>query len=793
MANLIVFQLTGDFTSGFQVTLEAFLKNNSFDGRKRIQLPPEPQLLQTLTSWQQEYRKWGANKRIKVKKVIRSKSTGKNLSFYGQQLVDQFQFWLSSPRFQELNSWVYARLNHQESARILISADNQKLHQLPWHQWEVIQDRPNIAIAVSKLDFKGISQQPKNISIAKSQVRILAIFGNSQNIDVKHDLKTLKTLDNTHLKPLFEPSREELFKYLWSESWDIVFFAGHSETINGQGIIHLNRREVLSIKDLKYAFKKAIDNGLKLAIFNSCDGLGLAYALGELSIPQLIVMREPIIDRVAHKFLDFFISEYSNGEPLHIATRKARERLQALESEYPYSSWLPVLYQNQATPALSWSELISSPEENVPKLTPINYLAYSMVGILAIGLSWLFSVSGLLQNQELNSYDHALSLKPIEPKDQRVLIVTIDDQDINYQDQQKMIRKGSLADQALAELLTKVKPYQPIAIASDIVHDFPYQPEFRSNILGHDNFITICRIRIDEKRDTLSPPPQINLEQIGFSNIALDQDGVIRRHILGMAPFPDNKNCQSQVSLGLTMAIRYLDYLALTNNQQQRYPRSQAKNKQIKIGEVVFPQLSANSGAYQLDKQENLGYKILLNARNTPFTTISLRKLLQENSSQQLKSLISGKIIFIGVDSINSDRYHISGSKKIANEKVQGVVIHAQAASQIISAVLDQRKLIRWSSNRTEFLWISFWSVIGLSITGLTYLKSLQKYRLVIVASLTTAIALFILYSIFIGLLIFYSYWIPIIAPSLALLLSTTGGLWLRSVEISQQNLVTKQ
>jgi hypothetical protein len=53
--------------------------------------------------------------------------------------------------------------------------------------------------------------------------------------------------------------------------------------------------------------KRAITQGLKLAIFNSCDGLGLADYLTDLQIPQTIFMREPVPDRVAHEFLKNFL------------------------------------------------------------------------------------------------------------------------------------------------------------------------------------------------------------------------------------------------------------------------------------------------------------------------------------------------------------------------------------------------------------------------------------------------------------------------------------------------------
>jgi hypothetical protein len=87
-----------------------------------------------------------------------------------------------------------------------------------------------------------------------------------------------------------------------------LFFAGHSETDNNQGKIWINKTQYLTIEDLKYGLRKAIRSGLQLAIFNSCDGLGLGFDLAELNIPQIIVMREPIPDAVAQEFLKYFLT-----------------------------------------------------------------------------------------------------------------------------------------------------------------------------------------------------------------------------------------------------------------------------------------------------------------------------------------------------------------------------------------------------------------------------------------------------------------------------------------------------
>src|SRR4028118_2377222 len=197
------------------------------------------------------------------------------------------------------------------------------LRKLPWHLWDLFERRPNAEFSISA---KYALQTPD----LKRPVKILAILGGNEGIDTTEDLDILKKLPKAKVTVLEQPRREKLNDQLWEQPWDILFFAGHSSSQEGgnSGVIQLNDTESLSLTQLRYALTIAIRNGLKLAIFNSCDGLGLAKELADLQIPQAIVMREPVPDRVAQKFLQHFLKYFSKGESFYLAVRQAREKLQ---------------------------------------------------------------------------------------------------------------------------------------------------------------------------------------------------------------------------------------------------------------------------------------------------------------------------------------------------------------------------------------------------------------------------------------------------------------------------------
>jgi tetratricopeptide (TPR) repeat protein len=130
----------------------------------------------------------------------------------------------------------------------------------------------------------------------------------------------------------------------------MIVFAGHGDTdAAGQGFLELNDDgELLRFNEIWYGLRKAVRSGLQLALFNSCFGLGLlAQNLqDDAQIPHMIVMRDLVPDAIAQAFLNYFLQDFVAGEPIPVAANRARERLQALEPQYPCATWLPVIWQN---------------------------------------------------------------------------------------------------------------------------------------------------------------------------------------------------------------------------------------------------------------------------------------------------------------------------------------------------------------------------------------------------------------------------------------------------------------
>lgn len=373
MSQLVVLNLgSGNLNNGFPgIIAEVWDIENEPPIKLVGQLPSCPTLLESYYRWRSLYqslqscmnwRKSDMGFRI----VLESDDTSNNISIsefqeLNQQLRQQLNLWLDSKGFRQLERRLRARLNSQAYIHIVIQTDDKVLRRLPWHLWNLFADCPNAEIGLSLPEYERSTVQRTAIG----KVKILAVLGNSEGINVEKDSEILQQLPNVEVSIISEPTLQELTECLWQkEGWDIFFFAGHSNTSfdEEKGYFSLSPTNKITIKQLVNSLRKAINQGLQLAIFNSCDGLGLAKELAQLNIPQAIVMREPIPDLIAQVFVRNFLQTFAAGLPFYKSVREARERLEGFEEVFPCASWLPVICQNPIHPPPTWLDLVRSME-----------------------------------------------------------------------------------------------------------------------------------------------------------------------------------------------------------------------------------------------------------------------------------------------------------------------------------------------------------------------------------------------------------------------------------------------
>jgi len=369
MSKLVVLNLgKGSLNQGFDGVIaqifERFQQQNTFPIQFTGSLPAAPELTELYRRWQILYNllydslipdlNWRNQQQHETDTEIEIESEDvTNISSVEfnklcQDLKKKVNNWLNSASFVNLEQKLRTKLNSTEEIQVIIQTDLDEVRRLPWNLWDFFDDYPHAVLCLSKPDFERLDNN-YNYKPSQDKIRILAILGNSENIDIQEDRATLENLPGAETTFLVEAQRQELDLMLWdNRGWDILFFAGYSSSHgNGAtGRIYINKDDSLTIEQLKNGLRAAISRGLRLAIFNSCDGLGLATQLASLHIPQMIVMREPLPDKVATIFLKNFLREFYISKPLHQSVREARYQLQGLEYEFPCASWLPVIFQN---------------------------------------------------------------------------------------------------------------------------------------------------------------------------------------------------------------------------------------------------------------------------------------------------------------------------------------------------------------------------------------------------------------------------------------------------------------
>ena len=146
-----------------------------------------------------------------------------------ESLQTQLNQWLLTAEFTALERSLRSQLDASVPIRIILQASDNRIQKLPWQSWQLLTDYPLAEIALSQSEFKR--SEVSSVTQARKQVRILAILGSSQGIDLDEERYLLQQIPDAEVQFLAQPSRQELDQALWDDQgWDILFFAGHSQT-----------------------------------------------------------------------------------------------------------------------------------------------------------------------------------------------------------------------------------------------------------------------------------------------------------------------------------------------------------------------------------------------------------------------------------------------------------------------------------------------------------------------------------------------------------------------------------
>ena len=360
---------------------------------------------------------------------------------------------------------------------------------------------------------------------------------------------------------------------------------------------------------------------------------------------------------------------------------------------------------------------------------------------------------GGLQVLELLVYDWMVNLNNKDEIDPRLLVVEITDKDIEQQN------SWPIPDRTIAQLLKNLQQHQPQVIGFDLYREVAYPPGTKAlrQELQRNNVVVIQLLGSGD--NSVAAPPGVSREQIGFNDVVVDVDDVLRRNLMyvqfGNAPE------QQMYSFALRLSLKYL---------AQHDLELKAHGDYIQIGKTVFPDLKLDSGGYQLESSETAGKQILINYRSPKIApTVTLDDVL---SGKVPPSLIKDKVVLIGT-SAPSIKDILPTPYRGSQTFMPGVMAHAQMVSQILRVVLDNESLIWFWSEGLESLWVWGWSLLGVAIAW-----KIKHPLSIVIVGIASIVGLWGICLVTFS----FSGWIPFVPAAITLAITTASVVGYKSL-----------
>ena len=387
-----------------------------------------------------------------------------------------------------------------------------------------------------------------------------------------------------------------------------------------------------------------------------------------------------------------------------------------------------------------------------------------LVGLSVTGVFLTIRQMGGFQVWETVVYDYLIQQQPHVEEPSRVVVVEITENDIRNQ------QSSIMSDQVLAQVIDRIQTHQPRVIGLDIFRDIPQPPGYEQLMEQLDAPNVVVINELGDFASTMIPAPTgIPPERVGFNDLVLDPDDVLRRYLM-YASFQGEQFYSFSLQLSLNYLADYdLDFVV--------------KPDFLRIGDRKFQRLTPRAGGYQ--SADAAGYQVFIRYHPPEhIRTVSLTDVLTGNLKPEW---LSDNVVLIGTTARTSKDffstpYSANASGSPQQHKMAGVLVHALLTNQILGTVLDQAPLTWFWPEWVETLWISGWALIGGAIA----------WRLKHPAWLGGAIAIAIgsLFGLC-WLLLMSAGWVPFVAPAFTLMATATGVIAYRTFHVTYHDPLT--
>jgi adenylate cyclase len=384
---------------------------------------------------------------------------------------------------------------------------------------------------------------------------------------------------------------------------------------------------------------------------------------------------------------------------------------------------------------------ISKGLEGLGRPTAVSLLLGFAASLLVIGLR----SAGFLQFVELATYDAYLRVKEQRSvRELRVVLVQTVEEDI------QKLKEWPLSDRRMTEALRKILAGNPRAVGVDLYRDIPVPPgtdEFNVLLQREKRIVVIEKFGKDASKKVSGPPALEGTEQIGFSDVTPDDDGVVRRGLLFL---DDGKT--SHVALALRLALLYLAPEGITPQPDAADP------SHIRLGKVTLQPFEANDGSYVGADAD--GYQYVLDYRGGAdrFRTYSLSDVLEGRVES---GAMQGRVVIFGVNAESVKDEFLTPFDRFTRRghATAGIAVHGYEVSQLIRGALEGDAPVRFLSDPWENLWILLWGLVAALVGRLA--RATTPFTLSIAVGLVALVGVTLLAFI-------QHWWLPVASVAIA-------------------------
>jgi adenylate cyclase len=389
-----------------------------------------------------------------------------------------------------------------------------------------------------------------------------------------------------------------------------------------------------------------------------------------------------------------------------------------------------------------------------PLLMVLAIAALVFLAVLAL------RAAGAFERLELLAYDHYLGWRTTMAAargESDVVIVAITDADLEGAD-------VTVADDRLAAALAAVMAERPRAVGLDLLRAGPIPPgtaDLERVLRAHPEIVVTAGYadRHEPTRPSRSAPPAVtDPTRIGFADMDLDPDGVLRRGLLYLTG-----GAGPGTALALRLAMRFLAPAGIV-------PAGDGID--MRLGATTYVPLSPRDGGYATLQPGGYQFLLTLPQCRGGVPTVPLGAALDGGLASHD---LAGKVVLLGNQASDAkDVFKIPlACAGGIDEQLYGVALHGQIVSQLIAQARGTARPLQSLAQVlrdpargrvAEGAWIVLWTAAG----GIAALR-LRRPLLVGLAGLLGTLGLV---ALTLWAFVAAGWWLPVVPPLIGLLLT---------------------